>query len=206
MGTVVVAGTTFRILDSLDPGLFKADESVIASHWMVGRGSICMDVGFGPGTWSLVAMARGAKVFSFDPKPDAIELLRAQMALNGFSTGHLLPFGLWHEDAILPMCDSSFKWEGEVMGTFPVTTLDRFLDGIHLRGIDCINMDVEAAELEVLRGARRTIARYKPKVIVEVHRGVSREAIEASIPHYKWSFYKETFMIGIDYGDAPVQG
>ena len=44
-----------------------------------------------------------------------------------------------------------------------------------------VKMDVQGMELEALRGMSRTLARYRPKVVLEIHKGVSRDAVLAVI-------------------------
>jgi glycosyltransferase involved in cell wall biosynthesis len=62
-----------------------------------------------------------------------------------------------------------------------VVALDRFLESFPLDRLDFMNLDVEASEREVLQGARRTIRRFKPKIVIEVHEGVSVEDLEREI-------------------------
>lgn len=49
----------------------------------------------------------------------------------------------------------------------PVETLDRLAEAQGLARLDLIKIDVEGAEAEVIRGARRTIARHRPVVVFE---------------------------------------
>jgi len=53
----------------------------------------------------------------------------------------------------------------------PVNTLDRIAEKYHLRRIDLIKIDVEGAELDVLKGSIHIIMEYKPILLVEVHYG-----------------------------------
>lgn len=54
-------------------------------------------------------------------------------------------------------------------GTLPVavTTLDDFFAGRSSLGPNFVKIDVEGHELAVLHGARRTLARYRPAILVE---------------------------------------
>ena len=50
----------------------------------------------------------------------------------------------------------------------PVLSLDGFLDRSSLRP-NLVKIDVEGAELEVLRGARKMLLEARPVVLVEIH-------------------------------------
>ena len=48
------------------------------------------------------------------------------------------------------------------------STLDSLVDELGLSRVDVIKLDVDGDELPVLRGASRTLARYRPAVIFEL--------------------------------------
>ena len=50
----------------------------------------------------------------------------------------------------------------------PARTLDAILKEAAVSRVDVIKIDVEGAEMLVLQGARETLARYRPALIVEV--------------------------------------
>lgn len=60
--------------------------------------------------------------------------------------------------------------------TVQLTTLDSVRAQLGLERVDLLKIDVEGAELEVLRGARETIASAQPWIVVEVNRGTSQNA------------------------------
>ena len=43
------------------------------------------------------------------------------------------------------------------------------VDDLHLESIDIMKIDVEGFEIDVLRGAGKTIKEHKPKIILETH-------------------------------------
>jgi hypothetical protein len=49
----------------------------------------------------------------------------------------------------------------------PCGTLDEYVEEHRIHRVDLIKIDVEGAELSVLRGARKTLSRMKPSLIVE---------------------------------------
>lgn len=178
---IKIGNTYFDVHDE-NADLFSDDAEIIEKHWLVKRDQVCFDIGCGPGTWSLVALARGAYTFSFDPKPECVSLITDQILLNGFSRGAVLPFGLWSQAGTLPFSNASFIRgfeKGPMNNLRAVTTLDDFAGTMD--HIDHIVIDAEASEVEILTGSQKTIRKFRPSIIVEVHRGVLESTIMNTI-------------------------
>lgn len=177
MKILPICGEQIKVTDE-EANLFLADWDIMSRHWKPKVGSVFVDAGFGPGTWTLVALAKGAVTYSFDPKPNAVDILKRQILLNGFTLGTIVQAGLWKSSGRLPFGVNSFK--DPPIGEAHVVTLDGFFLDTTDR-IDCINMDVEWCELEALEGAREILKKFHPKLIVEVHQGISMDAVEKEI-------------------------
>lgn len=171
----MVCGVDVRLPDQYGKMPWR-DQEIMERYWTPSPGDVCIDAGFGPGAWTLVALAMGASVFSFDPKPEACGILSQILAVNRFSRCCVVQAGLWNESKVLPFGVNSFK-EGFSVNMVPVITLDDFVEGFGLGKLGFINMDVEASEREVILGAKNAIRRFKPRVLVEVHDGVDRGEI-----------------------------
>jgi len=77
---------------------------------------------------------------------------------------------------------------GKVFEVVQATTLDEIVTTLRLKPV-IIKIDVEGAEKHVIRGARATLTRYKPVVLVEVNdKGVFKELAEIG---YKCSYLRE---------------
>ena len=126
-----------------------------------------LDIGAHIGYFTLLAaraVGPTGRVYSFEPDPDNYRFLCHNVALNGMEgvvttvpkavadTSGIRPFVADTKHSVV----SSFLREGRSDAAMPVecTTVDDFLDG---RKIDVVKLDVEGAELEALRGMRRTL-------------------------------------------------
>lgn len=186
-----ICGIKINVPDKLD-SLLWADQELMERYWKVLRGDVCIDAGFGPGGWSLVALALGASVFAFDPRPHAVEVLSQVLAVNSFPRCCIVQAGLWDQAAIRPFPD----------GPAPVIALDDFAEGIHLGRLDHVNIDAEGDELEILRGARETIRKFHPRLIVEVHSDAWNAVEKELKPLGDYEFERfQGFVIAIPCGD-----
>jgi FkbM family methyltransferase len=161
------------------------DESEVRDElWKVEPGDTVFDLGSAFGSYSLAALSAGAaRVHCFNPSPYEQEILWDSLMLNGWQErAWLLTMGLWsrsgylsdEDQVFLPDDGQSFKVttlpDGKSTQHFPVMSLDSLaLPAPSGRSI--VKMDVEGAEVEVLKGARSFFSRIVPAlVLIEKHR------------------------------------
>jgi FkbM family methyltransferase len=173
-------------------------EEYRAFRQAVRPGAIVFDVGANVGAYTvLFAGWTGAagRVFAFEPAPAALVGLRQHVALNDLGdrveivpaavaetvgTARFQVDGASGANALAPT--------GESAATIDVDTisLDAFCDRQQLRP-DVVKIDVEGAELDVLKGARRLLSSAETQVFLELHpsrwasRGVTPDAIRAEL-------------------------
>jgi hypothetical protein len=80
------------------------------------------------------------------------------------------PAGTWSHGQENPGARSIFASDATPVpqGSVRVTTLDAFFEVEPVSRLDLVKVDIEGAELPFLRGADRTLARFRPHLIVEV--------------------------------------
>jgi FkbM family methyltransferase len=161
------------------------------------RGGVILDIGAHVGAYALLFgqwVGDGGRVYAFEPDPLALQGLRTHIALNGLASrvtavefavtdrsgrGRLAVFD---SPGISRLCGTSSESCEGVDAV--VTSIDDFCTGRNIVP-DVIKLDVEGAEVDALRGARRTIARARPglQLFVEMHpalwssMGHSRDAV-----------------------------
>ncbi len=75
------------------------------------------------------------------------------------------------------------------------TTLDRFTEQEGIDRIDVIKMDIEGSEFKALRGAKESIERYRPTLIVGVNKnslnanGSSIEDVVSTLKEFRYKIY-----------------
>ena len=150
----------------------------------VNKGDICYDIGGFRAFFSGVLAVAGAKtVYIFEPFPDNCRQIQAVIAANPqLPSLHLLDiavgeeigcaeFSVMPEASMGKLSSSSFQQEATEAKkiTVPITTLDNLVQSGQLELPNLIKIDVEGAEIFVLRGAVQILQKYKPKLFIEVH-------------------------------------
>lgn len=160
-----------------DPSWFSFDDesSVRDRDWDIKPGDVVFDIGSAYGSYALTALACGAeRAWCFNPNGEENEALLASARENGWeSRCTIYQGGLWSERGFLRDTDQDFVLE-RVYELIPdnshffVRSLDGLFDS-QVDRLDWMKLDVEGAEVEVLKGAEQTIRRFKPRILVEEH-------------------------------------
>ena len=142
-------------------------------------GQCLVDVGADIGYYVLLAsqLNNGAPVLAFEPNSMNREYLERNISENQLSAVRLITAGLGNLAGELFLrtetarIDTSAD-EGTVGERVPIYRFDDLtpeLLGGQIPKVDFVLIDVEGAELEVLKGMEITLRRDRPKLIVEVH-------------------------------------
>jgi len=149
--------------------------------------SIFVDVGAHVGTWTLQLYPFFQHVVAFEPNPAAYESLKANLKMNDIKNVTVVKMALWNKpigkmkmsiyaspshSTLLPVHPIP-EDTGERLGEIEVdtTSIDDYLTAHWDNGkIGLIKIDTEGAEVQVIKGALRTLKKHKPAIVIEIHR------------------------------------
>ena len=173
--------------DANDPNIaseltFTDEEQVRVRYYYpyIKKGDVVFDIGASFGSYTLPALAIGARVWAWSPEHE-FPLINKNIDLNdGFRDRCLtFPWGLYSKDGYFKTDTMDFSTDAAVIkqneGNWTgwwvrVSTLDILpFELVGPDKIDYIKVDTEGAELEVLKGGIQTVKKYKPKLLLELH-------------------------------------
>lgn len=131
--------------------------------------SIAIDGGCNIGTLTAAMLQKGALVFAFDPNMEVEECIRVNCKQWEDSLS-FCPAGLsdrWGGSGLHRSENAGASFLGPVQGA--VFAMETTVDQYKFPHVDLIKLDVEGYEVKALRGARETIERCHPVLILEVN-------------------------------------
>jgi FkbM family methyltransferase len=159
---------------------------------------VLFDVGANIGTVS-IPLARtvpGLAVYSFEPQLPIYRLLMRNIALNGLMSIEAFPWALGEADGLIefamPDMTSSTNFgaigRGSQDGEMAPVVIRR-LDSLGLPPVNLIKIDVEGYDLEVVRGAEKTIERDRPILFCEAHASPKTAALISRLQEWDYELY-----------------
>lgn len=168
-------------------GSYSGDQLAILET-LLNPSSIFLDIGANQGEFTTFAAKRCSRVFAFEPVARNRERLLRNMKLNNFNNVTVIGHGLSDKAGELPIYGADdgynegvptlFQSQGKtkLLETISLTTIDTlYRDGL-LPKFDVAKIDVEGAELMVLRGARDALKASKPHLLMELSVDTCRAA------------------------------
>jgi FkbM family methyltransferase len=183
--------STIRVLSRGEPKVEAAFLDLLSP------GDVVYDLGANIGWYSLLAaraVGVDGRVLAFEPSVQNAALAEINARQNGFDNVMVIPAAVTDEDGwmtfqqrgslmgrlvkedSLAQAERRAKRDGKVRGEtiVPITRLDAWIEATGQPAPDIVKIDVEGAEAGVLRGMTHTLARARPRLIVELH-GTRRE-------------------------------
>lgn len=143
---------------------------------VVRKGSVVYDIGANVGFYTLLAsqfVGRSGRVFAFEPVPRNCRLLRAHLEINCVDNVSVLEMAVssMNGKAVFDLGANHSMGHLAACGTLnvPTITIDTFVFDQAMPGPEVIKIDVEGAELEVLKGASQTLCRHRPLILLATH-------------------------------------
>ena len=200
----------YRVSSTVARGIPRRIDAPALRHWLaLARASeSAIDIGANIGVWSVLAateMRPGARILAVEPAPASFAIL-ADCARVAEGPARIIPVQAALGDR------AGAAWltlDGPIAATnrlsagparagaieVPLRTLDSLLVEHELDPV-VIKIDVEGAEVSVLRGARKTMTSARPTVVLELHwggeLGSSPEAILELSGEYGYALYEDS--------------
>lgn len=144
-------------------------------------GDTFVDIGANIGYFTCMAAAivgSNGHVYSFEPKPDNIELIERSVDANGFTNVHLFPFAVAEKAQTFKLDAAAASSNARIIDFSPeavpglnapimvdAVTLDRTL--AELASVDIIKLDIEGAEPRAWQGMQQIVQKHRPAILFE---------------------------------------
>ncbi len=178
----------------IENGVFEPASTKVVQR-LLNKGDIVLDVGANIGYYSVMMsklVGDAGRVVCFEPTLHYQGVLKENIAVNKLKNVELYGVGLSDKESESEIQIGDNSATLHVPGgltlkkseRIKLVDLDSFLEAHPLPKIDFIKVDVDGHEPLFLQGARRTLAKYRPVVLLEI-----------SPPHYLnagysvWEFY-----------------
>jgi FkbM family methyltransferase len=185
----------------------RVDDYVPREGWIV------LDVGANIGIVSMLEAQRGASVYAFEPNSDCFRRLLKNIVANDLQD-RIFAFNLALGDKIGTgamhvhkggttggmLLDESQSSAGRTQAV-TITRLDEVVATLGIQRIDLLKIDVEGAEVAVLRGGKSALAITR-RLIIEYHSARLRDQVEellarsGFVPERKIVYCRELASLG----------
>jgi FkbM family methyltransferase len=140
---------------------------------LVPGGGLAIDVGANLGLWTFALSRYFDRVEAFEPQPRCCAYLK-RANLRGVNVHPLALSSSRGEKELNIPSHMGVRMQGMATFCHLANVCEKIkvqiapMDDFDYRGVSFIKIDVEGHELDVLAGARRTIAREKPVMVIEI--------------------------------------
>jgi len=175
-------------------------------EYSIKKGDVVIDIGAFPGDFTVYASKLvGPKglVISFEPDKANLKLLEKNIKLNKLNNVRLVKKGLWSKESLLKfICDGPHSKVFELdkkhgfSETIEVTTLDKFLKKENINKVNFIKMDIEGAEIEAVKGMKKTMKNNNVHFVIASYHKVNGEPTYKELEKF---FKKQKYKVFTDY-------
>ena len=139
-------------------------------------GDVFFDIGAHFGYYSAIAALinnGSGKIFAFEPRSMNAGFFRKHMKINDFKNVTLIEAAVGESDKDVHFDTGHGSATGHVSSDGDLSvkqvSIDRMVEDGSLPVPGFIKIDVEGGEIEVLKGSKKVISKYKPKMIIATH-------------------------------------
>jgi FkbM family methyltransferase len=198
----IAAGLYFKLNPRFEKDFLGGSDAETLKMWTENLvpGAVFYDVGSHIGVFAVsgarMVGPQGA-VYAFEPDPDNAQLIRENAGRNSLNV-EVINAAAWKSGGELQFEPSPAADPGRMGGhlvseaaTSPTISvkavcLDDFSQ-TH-RPPSFIKLDVEGAEAEVVEGARNTLLKYRPNLVIEIHNDDAFRRVSGLLEEYGYNF------------------
>lgn len=175
-----------------ETSVYDIEGRKILSRLRVREGTF-IDVGANIGKYSIVMSKRlGDKgnVIAIEPEKRNFMALKRNIELNGLRNVHLENVALSNKKGVVDFFigddpgKHSLKRNVGNKVSLDCDTIDNLVEKHSLKNVCQIKIDVEGAEVEVLEGAKKTIKKFSPSIVIEVSSEENLKQIQQILKGY----------------------
>jgi FkbM family methyltransferase len=151
----------------------QAEPEQLAAAWsLIPAGGICFDVGANVGLYTLLMARRARRVVAFEPLPRNLRYLWSHVQINRLENVSILPSAVSDRPCLTGFDAGDDPGRGSLDDAAGQMVTTVTLDDVARRlgtAPDLVKIDVEGAELAVLRGAMEILRTKRPTLLLSTH-------------------------------------
>lgn len=169
---------------------------------------VILDIGANIGTYcSWIAKFRpDALIYAFEPQRLIFQMLCGNMSLNNYFNVYIYNMGISNVNGTIEVQEldntvinnyGGYRLKQDIIpdksrfsNIVDLTTVDYFVEKHKLSKVDFLKIDVEGMDIEVLEGARNTISKYRPSMLIEYDNCIDnlKDEIMKELEPYNYSY------------------
>jgi FkbM family methyltransferase len=187
-------------------------DNIYEQHHQPKEGDIVIDAGAHIGIYAVraakaVVPGKGL-VTAIEPDDHNVKFLQKNIAANDLTNVVIVQKGVWSEAGKLKLYSGNYsmtpsfylqEWQVKESTEVEVDTLDNIIEGLGIRRVDFIKMDVEGAELEALKGMKETLRSNVKLAISAYHEQDGKATYKTIVPWLKSKRFRVHEESGIVY-------
>ncbi|MBR5913565.1 MAG: FkbM family methyltransferase [Selenomonadaceae bacterium] len=158
-----------RISNQMSEIVYSNSAHYLIAGFIPKQGAITFDAGVFDGGTATVFSEMGYKVYGFEMDRKNFEKVKSIAEEKNFVIENLSLGSYKHTMRYDAYGNSGSKWNNKGSEITQVTTIDAYVREHNLPSVDFIKLDTEGSELEILKGAKTSIARYKPILAISAY-------------------------------------
>jgi len=160
------------------------------------EGKSFIDIGANAGYFSLLAakykIEKSQQIFAVEPMQANIDLIKKHVNWNNYSEINIIPVAIADTERMVEFSasenlaantysETSTLHKNSPKISIEAKSLDNIINGLKIENF-VIKIDVEGAELDVLKGGKKTLEAHKPELILATHechvKGVEQDCLD----------------------------